>query len=117
MSLDSNQRKPAHDPPYGHTSVCCRHSRRGCALAQGTAPQPQPAQPGMMVQMPSMQPHMRQMQQRMMPGAQPPAGGAAQAPATTGPHPSAVMRRDPRQAQALRALRRPLTSLTTRPAR
>ena len=49
----------------------------GFAIAQGTAPQP--AQPGMMGQMPGMQ-------QRMMPGAQTPGSAAAQAPAATDPH-------------------------------
>ncbi|WP_245903689.1 CopM family metallochaperone [Humitalea rosea] len=66
----------------------------GLAIAQGTMPQPQPAQPGMMGQMPGMQQQMQQMQQRMMPGAQAPgngaaqapAGGAAQAPAAADPH-------------------------------
>lgn len=64
-------------------------SAAGFAIAQGTAPQPQPAQPGqpgMMGQMPGMQQHMQQMQQRMMPGAQAPGTGAAQAPAATDPH-------------------------------
>lgn len=51
----------------------------GFAIAQGTAPQPQPGQPGMMGQMPGMQ-------QRMMPGAQAPGSGAAQAPAAADPH-------------------------------
>jgi uncharacterized protein (DUF305 family) len=59
-------------------------SAAGFAIAQGTAPQP--AQPGMMGQMPGMQQHMQQMQQRMMPGAQAPGTGAAQAPATADPH-------------------------------
>ena len=59
-------------------------SAAGFAIAQGTAPQP--AQPGMMGQMPGMQQHMQHMQQRMMPGAQTPGSGAAQAPATTDPH-------------------------------
>jgi hypothetical protein len=60
-------------------------SAAGFAIAQGTAPQPQPSQPvqpGMMGQMPGMQ----QMQQRMMPGAQAPGGGAAQAPTAADPH-------------------------------
>jgi uncharacterized protein (DUF305 family) len=64
-------------------------SAAGFAIAQGTAPQPQPAQPGqsgMMGQMPGMQQHMQHMQQRMMPGAQAPGSGAAQAPAATDPH-------------------------------
>jgi len=64
-------------------------SAAGFAIAQGTAPQPQPSQPvqpGMMGQMPGMQQHMQQMQQRMMPGAQAPGGGAAQAPAAADPH-------------------------------
>ncbi|MGK7870398.1 CopM family metallochaperone [Falsiroseomonas sp. E2-1-a20] len=67
-------------------------SAAGLAIAQGTAPQPQPAQPGqpgMMGQMPGMQQHMQHMQhmqQRMMPGAQTPGSGAAQAPAATDPH-------------------------------
>lgn len=72
-------------------------SAAGFAIAQGTAPQPQPAQPvqpGMMGQMPGMPQHMQQMQQRMMPGvqapgagaAQPSGGGAAQAPVATDPH-------------------------------
>jgi|NOAtaT_7_FD_contig_51_5884265_length_885_multi_3_in_0_out_0_2 uncharacterized protein (DUF305 family) len=61
-------------------------SAAGFAIAQGTAPQPQPAQPGMMGQMPGMQQHMQHMQQRMMPGAQTPGSGAAQAPAATDPH-------------------------------
>ena len=64
-------------------------SAAGFAVAQGTAPQPQPAQPGqpgMMGQMPGMQQHMQQMQQRMMPGAQAPGSGAAQAPTTADPH-------------------------------
>ncbi len=52
----------------------------GFAVAQGTAPQPQP---GMMGQMPGMQQHM---QHRMMPGAQAPGSGAAQAPAASDPH-------------------------------
>lgn len=54
----------------------------GVVVAQGTAPQPHPGQPGMMGQMPGMQQHM---QQRMMPGAQAP-GGAPPAPAAPGPH-------------------------------
>lgn len=64
-------------------------SAAGFAIAQGTAPQPhpaQPGQPGMMGQMPGMQQHMQhmqQMQQRMMPGAQAPGAGAAPA---TDPH-------------------------------
>jgi hypothetical protein len=61
-------------------------SAAGFAIAQGTAPQP--AQPGMMGQMPGMQQHM---QQRMMPGA-PGTGGAHQhgaaAPATAAQSPS-----------------------------
>ena len=57
----------------------------GFAIAQGTAPQPQPGQPGMRGQMPGMQQHMQHMQQRMMPGAQAP-GGASQAPAAPDPH-------------------------------
>ena len=67
-------------------------SAAGFAIAQGTAPQPQPAQPGqpgMMGQMPGMQQHMQhmqQMQQRMMPGAQAPGAGAAQPPAAADPH-------------------------------
>ncbi|GGJ42177.1 CopM family metallochaperone [Neoroseomonas lacus] len=67
-------------------------SATGLAIAQGTAPQLQPAQPGqpgMMGQMPGMQQHMQQMQQmqqRMMPGAQAPGSGAAQAPAAADPH-------------------------------
>lgn len=64
-------------------------SASGFSIAQGTAPQPQPAQPGqpgMMGQMPGMQQHMQQMQQRMMPGAQAPGTGAAQAPAPADPH-------------------------------
>jgi hypothetical protein len=67
-------------------------SAAGFAIAQGTAPQPQPAQPGqpgMMGQMPGMQQHMQQMQQmqqRMMPGAQAPGSGAAPAPAAADPH-------------------------------
>jgi hypothetical protein len=59
-------------------------SAAGFAIAQGAAPQP--AQPGMMGQMPGMQQHMQHMQQRMMPGAQTPGSGAAQAPAATDPH-------------------------------
>ncbi len=65
-------------------------SAAGLAIAQGTTPQPaQPGQPGMMGQMPAMQPHMQQMQQmqqRMMPGAEVPGTGAAQAPAAADPH-------------------------------
>jgi len=64
-------------------------SAAGFAIAQGTAPQPQPAQPlqpGMMGQMPGMPQHMQQMQQRVMPGAQAPGSSAAQAPAATDPH-------------------------------
>lgn len=61
-------------------------SAAGFAIAQSTAPQRQPAQPGMMGQMPGMQRHMQHMQQRMMPGAQTPASGSAQAPAATDPH-------------------------------
>jgi uncharacterized protein (DUF305 family) len=61
-------------------------SAAGFAIAQGTAPQPQSAQPGMMGQMPGMQQHMQHMPQRMMPGAQTPGSGAAQAPAAADPH-------------------------------
>ena len=53
-------------------------SATGFAIAQNTAPQPQPAQPGMMGQMPGMPHNIQQTQQRMMPGAQ--------APSTTDPH-------------------------------
>lgn len=71
-------------------------SAAGFAIAQGTAPQPQPAQPGqpgMMGQMPGMQQHMQQMQQRMMPGAQAPAAAdphhpGAAAPGTAAQSPS-----------------------------
>lgn len=61
-------------------------SAAGFAIAQGTASQPQPAQPGMMGQMPGMQQHMQHMQQRKMPGAQSPGSGAAQPPTATDPH-------------------------------
>lgn len=44
----------------------------------------------MMGQMPGMPQHMRQMQQRMMPGAQAPVGGAAQAPGGGAAQPSAA---------------------------
>lgn len=59
-------------------------SATGFAVAQGTAPQPQPAQ--------HMQ-HMQQMQQRMMPGTQAPAGAdphqdGAAAAAAGAPSPS-----------------------------
>jgi hypothetical protein len=68
-------------------------SAAGFAIAQGTAPQPQPSQPvqpGMMGQMPGMPQHMQQMQQRMMPGAPAPVGGAAQAPGGGAAQPSAA---------------------------
>ncbi|WP_246503751.1 CopM family metallochaperone [Plastoroseomonas arctica] len=68
-------------PVFGLAAGLATLAAAGVAIAQGTAPPPQPTQPGMMGQMPGMQPHMH----RMAPGAQAPGSGAAQAPAASAP--------------------------------